>query len=272
MGISFSRAASSGGIVVKRCSDCVHASSYHLHEELAIARIERGQTRLSDRGRARLARKGDIVLIPPFEPHRCVPADARDWGFAMVFIRDPALRGLGGGRLAIKAGGRLSELFNGVLAAATGPGTGEGERLCRTVRALLAEMSPDYRIPGRAPGDGSRDGVASARDTLAREFRKPPRLEELAASFGYDAFRLIREFRGRYGITPMAYAAQLRVAYAKRLVTGGLPAAEAAYEAGYYDQAHMTRSFKANYGVGPARYARWMASSIPYKNGGEAAR
>lgn len=272
MGISFSRAEASAAIVIKRCSDSVHASSFHLHEELAIARIERGRTRLSDRGRARLARKGDIVLIPPFEPHRCEPADARDWGFVMAFVSGTAARGAFGGRVAILSGERPSKLFGDLLEAVTGSGPGGSDAPVEAVRALLEEASPRDRNPRPSRGDTRQDGVASARDILAREFRKPPRLEELAASLGYDEYRLIREFRGRYGITPMAYAAQLRAAYAKRLVAGGLPVVEAACEAGYYDQAHMTRSFKANYGVAPARYARWVASAIPYKNGGEAER
>ena len=227
---------------------------------------------MSGRGDTLYAHTGDIVLIPPFEPHRCDPQDVGNWSFVMVFVNDPSLRGACGGKMLTRVGERPSALFRDILSTVTDAGPGENERLLEPVRALLAECEPEGRLPRRGAVHPASDGVAAARDLLTKEFRHPPRLEEIASAHGYDPYRLIKEFRRRYGITPMAYAAQLRAAYAKRLVARGIPVVEVAYEAGYCDQAHLTRSFRANYGIGPARYARLMTSSILYKNEGETLR
>jgi AraC-like DNA-binding protein len=55
-------------------------------------------------------------------------------------------------------------------------------------------------------------------------------------------------------MTPYAYASQLRVTRAQKLLLEGTPPAMAAAISGFSDQSHMTRAFKKVYGVTPAKF------------------
>ena len=81
-------------------------------------------------------------------------------------------------------------------------------------------------------------------------------LGTLATYAGLSAFHLCRVFGEAVGMTPHAYQTQVRVRYAKSLLSAGLPIGLAAVEAGFYDQAHLTRHFKRIVGLTPGRYVK----------------
>ena len=85
---------------------------------------------------------------------------------------------------------------------------------------------------------------------LDREIRLPV----LAETLGCTQFHLIRLFRTHKGMTPHAFLLQLRLAHARRLLSRGTAAAEAALAAGFSDQSHLTRKFKQRYGLTPSAY------------------
>ena len=78
----------------------------------------------------------------------------------------------------------------------------------------------------------------------------------MARESGLSKFHFVRLFREELGITPHAYAMKLRVARARELLDGGVPAAQVAFECGFADQAHFTRAFKREVGYTPAAFAR----------------
>lgn len=79
-------------------------------------------------------------------------------------------------------------------------------------------------------------------------------LDELAQHAGLDKFHLCRAFRAQVGIAPYAYLTHLRIARAKDLLVGGMPASEVAPHVGLYDQSQLTRHFRRIVGVTPARF------------------
>jgi AraC-like DNA-binding protein len=65
---------------------------------------------------------------------------------------------------------------------------------------------------------------------------------------------LVRGVRRRFGVSPHAYVIGARIEVARKLLLQGVPAAQAAVEAGFHDQAHLTRHFKRYVSVPPGRY------------------
>jgi AraC-like DNA-binding protein len=79
-------------------------------------------------------------------------------------------------------------------------------------------------------------------------------LAELAQLAGLSIWRFATVFRQQVGVSPHRYICRLRVERAQELMRGGLSAACAANEAGFYDQSHLSRHFKTICGVTPGQF------------------
>ncbi len=79
-------------------------------------------------------------------------------------------------------------------------------------------------------------------------------IKELAAVAGFSPYHFIRTFQKTVGMTPYAYASQLRVTRAQKMLLKGETPTMAAALSGFSDQSHMTRAFKKVYGVTPAKF------------------
>ncbi|MCY1522404.1 Helix-turn-helix domain protein [compost metagenome] len=78
-----------------------------------------------------------------------------------------------------------------------------------------------------------------------------PDLEALAQAQDRHRTTLVKQFARRYGLPPLAWLRNWRVARARVLLREGLPLADAALAVGFADQAHLTRVFKQVYGSTP---------------------
>ena len=70
-----------------------------------------------------------------------------------------------------------------------------------------------------------------------------------------DRWALARQFRAAFGTGPSHFRTMRQLDHARRMISGGLPLAEAALEVGFADQSHMSRMFKRAYGRTPANWA-----------------
>ena len=91
---------------------------------------------------------------------------------------------------------------------------------------------------------------------LIEESETAPSLDALAQAVGLSSFHFHRLFKDRTGVTPAAYAAQIRDRRAKAALSGGASVTEAVYDAGFgapsrfYDAAH------ARFGMKPSAWKR----------------
>ena len=106
-------------------------------------------------------------------------------------------------------------------------------------------------------------GIQRAVRHIERNFTARIQLDELARLSELSVCRFVTVFGRQIGLTPHRFICHRRVAYAKALLAGGMPAAEAAAEAGFCDQSHLSRHFKAICGVTPGRYLRDLAHCRP---------
>ena len=78
----------------------------------------------------------------------------------------------------------------------------------------------------------------------------------LAREAGVHRVHLARAFREQTGVPVTAYARQLRLREARRLLAEDLPLAGIAARAGFADQSHLTRAMHETWGITPAALRR----------------
>jgi acyl-CoA synthetase (AMP-forming)/AMP-acid ligase II len=93
-------------------------------------------------------------------------------------------------------------------------------------------------------------------DAIEARYDEVLSLDELSSLTGLDKFKLIREFKRAYGLSPHAYHNRVRVRRAGELILGGAQLAETAAAVGFADQAHMTRAFRGTVGYTPGALAQ----------------
>ena len=82
-------------------------------------------------------------------------------------------------------------------------------------------------------------------------------LREVAAANYISEMHAIRVFTEKYGMTPMKYHREKRLAEAKELLTSGAMTIKEVSDAfGYSDRRHFTCVFRREYGMTPAEYLR----------------
>lgn len=228
-----------------------------------IAWLETGRARLWAHGQSAIASAGDTTVSAPGCSPRVVErltataSTCTVWISPLAFDRVaqapcPRARDLGvsviHGHQAI---GAALKALERALRSEDGPA--EARLAC-----LVAEAWNGVRTSQRTalPAGPLRPEVARAQRLLQERLQGPVSLDEMARESGLSKFHFVRLFREELGITPHAYAMKLRVARARELLDGGVPAAQVAFECGFADQAHFTRAFKREVGYTPAAFAR----------------
>jgi AraC family transcriptional regulator len=102
------------------------------------------------------------------------------------------------------------------------------------------------------------DPLERARAFVEANGAEPLSLEALATVAGLSTYHFARQFTARFGISPMAYARDQRMALAASRLTDEKPPAlvELAFDLGFESQEGFTRAFKRAHGVSPGRYRR----------------
>ena len=89
---------------------------------------------------------------------------------------------------------------------------------------------------------------------MAREFRRNPRLAEIARVAHFSEYHFHRLFRKRFAKTPKQCLLELQIEEAKRLMLAGHRPSDAARLAGFSHQSHLTARFKSVTGTTPRRW------------------
>ena len=104
--------------------------------------------------------------------------------------------------------------------------------------------------------------LRAATDFMAKEFRRNPRLSEIARVAHFSEYHFHRLFRKRFGRTPKQTLIELQIEEAKRLMLAGQRPSEVARRTGFSHQSHLTSRFKLATGQTPKQ---WLLSAR--KNG-----
>ena len=97
--------------------------------------------------------------------------------------------------------------------------------------------------------------MAPVIETILNDYAHQLTMAELSAKVGLSVSQFGRQFRRRFGTTPLKYLIQVRIKSAcELLTTSDLPISRIALETGFYDQSHFTHQFQRLKGMTPSRY------------------
>lgn len=131
-----------------------------------------------------------------------------------------------------------------------------GKAESRKALRILIEKAPLPSATPQPAGTESAQNVWVRRALLLLERNVDSRLTvaDMAAELKIGVRQLERVFRAELGMSPAAYARELRLRHAHQLlVETGRPVSNVASEAGFADAAHFTRRYRSTYGITPTQ-------------------
>uniref|UniRef100_UPI0039EE046C AraC family transcriptional regulator n=1 Tax=Bordetella sputigena TaxID=1416810 RepID=UPI0039EE046C len=245
-----------------------HAYDPHDHDEVLVGVTQQGVQRFRCHRSMHTSTPGRAILIEPGAVHDGHAPEQGGFTYAMLYLPQhwlkSAMQSLGHADIsAIQPAFRSTLAEDVPLSAAIQQAfaalhQAEGrlardQSLDRMIGLLCAHLSR------REPPAARRDSTARmerARDYLHDRMCDDIGLDDLARHAGTDRFRLTRQFRSAFGMSPHAYLVRLRLRKARALLAQGRPPALAAIEVGFADQSHLGRWFRRAYRLTPAAYQR----------------
>lgn len=110
-------------------------------------------------------------------------------------------------------------------------------------------------VEGREESASPADTVDKAAEYISNNYTDQITVDDIAASAGVSRSWLYRGFQRRFGKSPLAYLEDLRLHYAKQLLTGTeLRVSEIACSVGYLDALYFSKVFSRRMGLSPTAY------------------
>lgn len=131
------------------------------------------------------------------------------------------------------------------------------EEICQHYLSIL--LLQLHRITGEnfsfAPPTDIPYECQRAKAYIEEHFREPITLERIAAIVHWDKFYFSHQFSDAFGIAPINYLLQLRIAHSKQLLCDtDYSVTQVAESSGFSSQNYFTQAFKKLVGVSPRKY------------------
>jgi AraC-like DNA-binding protein len=105
--------------------------------------------------------------------------------------------------------------------------------------------------------------MAPVIETIMNDYARALSMAELSAKLGLSVSQFGRQFKKRFGTTPLRYLIEVRITAAcELLTTSDLPIARIAQATGFYDQSHFTNQFQRLKAMTPSRYREEFGSTV----------
>ncbi|WP_293759647.1 AraC family transcriptional regulator [uncultured Aquitalea sp.] len=247
----------------------------HFHEEYVVNALTTGAQSYRHRGGQHVAGVGALVLINPGEVHTGECAHQQGWAYRGFYPAASLMTGLAediSGRRGAIPFFRQTVVQDPQLAL-------ELDRLHCLLRdsadallresalqAVFASVVQRHMQVREREAASARPGIERARQLLSDRLADNLSLQALAAEAGLSPWQFNRQFARQFGLPPVAWRNQLRIARGRQLLGLGRSAGTVAQELGFADQAHFTRAFRRSLGVTPAAYQRGLASKAQYRS------
>lgn len=241
-----------------------HAYDPHDHDEVLVGVTQQGVQQFRCHRTTHRSTEGRVMLIEPGAVHDGYAPQDIGFTYAMLYLPQRWLSSMAGRLDAPDASG-IGSAFRSTVAT--------DDRLRDTIHnAFLALHFKEARLARdqcldalvrrlsahtgaiAAPAQGSPEQMLRARDFLHEHMSRDIGLDELAHQSGIDRFRLTRQFKRSFGLSPHAYLVRLRLRAARALLAGGAAPGQVALDVGFSDQSHMGRWFQRAYRLSPAAY------------------
>jgi AraC family transcriptional regulator len=122
---------------------------------------------------------------------------------------------------------------------------------------VVAGATRAWDLARKASSPIQGDLAEAAKTVLARDFREPVTLDEVARRSGSSVFHLCRTFRRHTGSTLHDFRNQLRLRSAlERVATPAGDLTELALDLGFSSHSHFTAAFRKAFGMAPSAFRR----------------
>jgi len=133
------------------------------------------------------------------------------------------------------------------------PLPGDGPR-CRVQAAAWSALAALGAALGRTPATTPHDVWDAVRARLEARLGRALSLRSVARASGLSPDYLIRGFRSRFGLSPMAWRKRATLRLAADLLASGEPVKVVAERLGFLDASSLTRAFRRQFGQSPRAY------------------
>lgn len=244
-------------IEIKKCTNSVHSTKAHFHNEVSIALIESGTSQTEIQNKVYELTDKTFLIIPPAIVHRCNPTNLNNWNFRMLYINPHWFESAFNIEsnhlkfLSIKLHGHvystIIELLNNLEKNTFDI---EDESKLLEYMSLLIDVNPickNYNLINLKQVD-------KIKEFLCHHYLNNITLNNLVEVSGISKYYLIRQFENCYGLSPHKYLTNLRINHSKKLLKTNKLFVDIALESGFYDQSHFTKCFKEYTGITPKKY------------------
>jgi AraC-like DNA-binding protein len=127
----------------------------------------------------------------------------------------------------------------------------EGEVLYRLLQSPIGPSLRQFAV-----ADSAQTRIRAAAAWIRSHHAEPLRIEQIAAIAQMSTATLHRQFKAATGMAPISFQKQVRLQEARRrLLAGGVSAAEVAQAVGYASATQFNREYRRAYGLPPAQDA-----------------
>jgi AraC family transcriptional regulator len=139
--------------------------------------------------------------------------------------------------------------------------------LANALRTATSEDRARRRID-RACGMRHQTLARDALIEMARRFREPLHLADLALALGCSPFHLARVFKEQTGESIHQRVMELRLTAAlEQIANSAEPVGSIAHELGFSDHAHLSAAFARRYRISPSKLRRSLQAELPHSEG-----
>lgn len=241
-----------------------HVYERHIHDTCAIGVTRDGVQRFWCRGATHDSVRGNVLVIPPGEPHDGESGTGHGYTYRMFYVSISRLARLASdafdtsasslqlrGACVLREPALARDLDTAWAVMRAKPGSLAADELFGRVLTRLDVRHDDHASRRRWMDE---QALRRVRDYLREHVHEHVRLETLATLASMSRFQLTRQFERAYGLPLHRYHLHLRLLEAKRRLRPGVPIVTVATDLGFADQSHLHRRFKGAFGMTPGEW------------------
>lgn len=249
-------------IEIKKCSSSLHSTKAHLHDELSVVLVEKGNFVIELFGRSYIQNEKSILVIPAKVVHKCIPVDLNNWNIRMIYIDTTWIEKIFDipstevkfmyKELDNISYNKIRRIFS-VIESFDKSVKSESEML-ELISSILFFPREKYKEISNTIQQIKVLNII--KEFIEVNYLKDLMLQDFVNVSGLSKYYIIRQFEKKYGTSPHQYLTSLRINHARKIMRRSKNISGIAVETGFYDQAHFTKTFKEYTGITPKAYLK----------------
>lgn len=246
----------------------------HIHQMAEIGYVFDGEIAVTVNGKCEIARRGDIVVVPPFTSHRYFSDDNKPisiWTFlfsysilsnimhegeiltkydSAVFTPSEEVRRL--------LESRMFDTNNDIIY----PDVTEARRIRSFLYPIFDEYLNSVNVLDYSRGTGT-DAMLKALNFMSDHFKENITLTDVAAAISYSTSHITHSFTSILGVSFRECLNMFRIEYAKRLIlTTNMSIVLIGMESGFNCERSFHRAFMKSMNTTPTKYRNLHKKSL----------